>query len=133
MRRRFAALLLLLTALLHAEDSLGPGTRLEDLTVGTTTYHQVVVRSVNARTLVITPDAALTAAPDLGQFPARLRTDGDLAVEFKTGQASVEQVLSAVRAGGVKIKDLKTEQPDLEDVFLSLTYENATAADPLKD
>ena len=54
MRRRFAALLLLLTALLHAEDSLGPGTRLEDLTVGTTTYHQVVVRSVNARTLVIT-------------------------------------------------------------------------------
>jgi ABC-2 type transport system ATP-binding protein len=92
-----------------------------------------LLRTLDARTLVITPDTALTTAPDLGQFPARLRTDGDLAVEFKTGQASVEQVLSAVRAGGVKIKDLKTEQPDLEDVFLSLTYESVSAADPLKD
>ena len=37
-------------------------------------------------------------------------------------EASVEQVLAAVRAAGVHIKDLRTEDPDLEDVFLALTY-----------
>jgi ABC-2 type transport system ATP-binding protein len=93
-----------------------------------------LLRTLDARTLVITPDHPLATAPELGGgFSARLRTDGALAVEFKTAEASVEQVLSAVRAGGVRIKDLKTEQPDLEDVFLSLTYANETAADPLKD
>ena len=33
----------------------------------------------------------------------------------------VEQVLAAVRATGLHIKDIATEDPDLEDVFVSLT------------
>jgi len=40
-------------------------------------------------------------------------------------------VLSAVREAGVAIKDLATEDPDLEDVFMSLTYSSPDAADPL--
>ena len=47
------------------------------------------------------------------------------AVTYKTGQSSVEQVLAAVRAAGVHIKDISTEDPDLEDVFLALTYGDA--------
>lgn len=39
---------------LRAVEEIKPGTRLESLTVGTTTYRQVLVRSVNARTMVIT-------------------------------------------------------------------------------
>ena len=30
--------------------------------------------------------------------------------------------LAAVRASGLHIKDIATEDPDLEDVFLALTY-----------
>jgi ABC-2 type transport system ATP-binding protein len=71
--------------------------------------------------------------PDLGAFEGRLRPDGRLAVTFKTGQAGVEDVLTTVRQAGVAIKDLATEEPDLEDVFMSLTYANPTAADPTKD
>ncbi|HEY7853267.1 MAG TPA: ABC transporter ATP-binding protein, partial [Caulobacteraceae bacterium] len=41
---------------------------------------------------------------------------------FKKTAAGVEQVIAAVRAAGVPIKDLRTEDPDLEDVFVSLTY-----------
>ena len=41
---------------------------------------------------------------------------------FKKSAAGVEQVIAAVRAAGVPIKDLRTEDPDLEDVFVSLTY-----------
>jgi ABC-2 type transport system ATP-binding protein len=81
-----------------------------------------LLRRLDTRTVVVTPAAPLAAPPDLAPFEARLRADGDLAVSFHTGKAGVEQVIAAVRAAGVPIKDLKTEEPDLEDVFVSLTY-----------
>ena len=89
-----------------------------------------LLRRLDTRTVVITPKTPLEAVPDLGGFEARLRANGALAVTFKTGQAAgVEQVLEAVRAAGVGIKDLSTEDPDLEDVFMALTYA-AEGADP---
>ena len=81
-----------------------------------------LLRRLDSRTVVVTPEAPLAAPPDLAPFEARLRPGGDLAVTFKTAQAGVEQVIAAVRAAGVPIKDLRTEEPDLEDVFVSLTY-----------
>ena len=70
----------------------------------------------------MTPDTPFSAPPNLAPFEARLRANGDLAVVFKTARSGVEQVIAAVRAAGVGIKDLRTEDPDLEDVFVSLTY-----------
>jgi ABC-2 type transport system ATP-binding protein len=49
------------------------------------------------------------------------RADGSLAISYNTGQTSAEQVLGAVRDAGVSIRDVKTEQADLQDVFLNLT------------
>ena len=80
-----------------------------------------LLRRLDSRSVIITPGAVLTSVPDLAPFQARLRANGDLAVDFKTAEAGVEQVLAAVRAAGVQIKDLRTEEPDLEDVFVSLT------------
>ena len=37
-------------------------------------------------------------------------------------------MLTAVRDAGVAIKDLSTEDPDLEDVFMALTYDAAEVA-----
>ena len=45
----------------------------------------------------------------------------------------MEQVLAAVRAAGVTIRDIATEDPDLEDVFLAMTYGRADARDPTRD
>ncbi|MBA3810426.1 MAG: ABC transporter ATP-binding protein [Caulobacteraceae bacterium] len=87
-----------------------------------------LLRRLDSRTLVVTPEAPLAAVPDLAPFEARQRPGGDLAVTFKTAQAGVEQVIAAVRAAGVGIKDLRTEDPDLEDVFVSLTYAAADAS-----
>jgi ABC-2 type transport system ATP-binding protein len=88
-----------------------------------------LLRRLDTRTVVITPQAPLIAVPKLGRFEGKLRGDGQLAVTFKTGEAGVEAVLAAVREAGVAIKDLSTEDPDLEDVFMSLTYA-AEGADP---
>jgi len=82
-----------------------------------------LLRRLDTRTVVITPQAPLLAAPELGRFSGAIRPDGNLAVTFKTGEAGVEAVLAAVREAGVAIKDLSTEDPDLEDVFMSLTYD----------
>ena len=81
-----------------------------------------LLRRLDTRTVVVTPEDALVEAPAIGDFDSRLRANGDLAVVFKTAGTSVEQVLGQVRAAGVRIKDLRTEDPDLEDVFVSLTY-----------
>jgi ABC-2 type transport system ATP-binding protein len=93
----------------------------------------VLLGRLDTRAVVITPLEPIAAAPVMNGFDARLRPDGRLAVTYKTGAASVEQVLAAARAAGVGIKDLATEEPDLEDVFLALTYGDPTAADPLRD
>jgi ABC-2 type transport system ATP-binding protein len=89
-----------------------------------------LLRRMDTRTVVVTPEEALAAAPALGRFDGRLRADGSLAVAFKTSEAGVEAVLNAVRAAGVRIKDLRTEDPDLEDVFMSLTYAAPETVDP---
>ena len=89
-----------------------------------------LLRRMDTRTVVVTPEAELDAAPTLGGFESRLRPDGNLAVDFKTSESSVEAVLAAVRAAGVHIKDLRTEDPDLEDIFMSLTYAAPQGADP---
>jgi ABC-2 type transport system ATP-binding protein len=83
---------------------------------------RTLLARLDSRTVVVTPETALAAAPNLAPFEARLRGDGDLAVTFKRAEAGVEQVIAAVRAAGVPIRDLRTEEPDLEDVFVSMTY-----------
>ncbi|HEY5410929.1 MAG TPA: ABC transporter ATP-binding protein [Caulobacteraceae bacterium] len=89
-----------------------------------------LLRRMDIRTVVVTPETPLLAVPPLGGFDAKIRADGSLAVAFKTTESGVEAVLAAVRAAGVHIKDLSTENPDLEDVFMSLTYSAPETVDP---
>jgi ABC-2 type transport system ATP-binding protein len=93
----------------------------------------VLLRRLDTRAVVVTPQEPLAAVPDLAPFDAKLRPDGRLAVTYRTGQTGVEQVLAAVRTAGVSIRELSTEEPDLEDVFLSLTYAAPGGADPTRD
>jgi ABC-2 type transport system ATP-binding protein len=92
-----------------------------------------LLRRLDTRSVVVTPEEPLTETPALNGFETRLRNGGAFAVTYKTGQSSVEQVLASVRAAGLHIKDIATEDPDLEDVFLALTYGDPTAADPTRD
>jgi len=92
-----------------------------------------LLRRMDSRNVVVTPDDPVTTAPALAGFDTKLRANGAFQVSYRTGQSSVEQVLAAVRASGVHIKDIATEDPDLEDVFLALTYGDPNAADPTKD
>jgi ABC-2 type transport system ATP-binding protein len=92
-----------------------------------------LLKRQDTRNVVVTPDQPVAIAPDLTGFETRLREGGSFAVTYKTGQSSVEQVLAAVKASGLSIKDIATEDPDLEDVFLAMTYGDTSRPDPTQD
>ncbi|MFN3521250.1 MAG: ABC transporter ATP-binding protein [Phenylobacterium sp.] len=88
-----------------------------------------LLRRMDTRNVIVTPAEPVAAAPQLEGFETRSRAGGAFAVTYRTGESSVEQVLAAVRASGLHIKDIATEDPDLEDIFLALTYAAPEAAE----
>ena len=76
---------------------------------------------LDSKTLVITPDsvADLPVLPDT--ITGKRQADGTLSFTYQSGVTPAEQILSLVRDAGITIKDVKTQEAHLEDVFLSLT------------
>ena len=50
------------------------------------------------------------------------RSDGSLALSYTRSNVSAEAILEAVRTAGIGICDVRTEEADLEDVFVALTH-----------
>lgn len=76
---------------------------------------------LDSKTLLIEPQAPAPPPPMPEGIAAETRPGGVLAFTWKSSRTSAEDVLEAVRAAGIRIRDVKTEQADLEDVFLDLT------------
>ncbi|MGB5556474.1 MAG: ABC transporter ATP-binding protein [Paracoccaceae bacterium] len=77
---------------------------------------------MDAKTLVIQPEAEVAdgfALPEGVELTRR--PDGALALAYRRGATSANAILEAVREAGIVIRDVKTEEPDLQDVFLDLT------------
>jgi len=78
---------------------------------------------LDQRRLVITPAQPLTRLPDtLAQMDAELTREGQIAITYRSGKDSISAMLATVNSAGLSIGDLRTEEPDLEDVFMALTY-----------
>lgn len=88
-----------------------------------------LLKRLNRKTLVIEPGEPLSAVPaGFEHADAVIRKDGALAITYKVGEASVARLIETYHASGGRIADLRTEEPDLEDVFLALTYGADSAA-----
>jgi len=84
-----------------------------------------MLSKLDARTLLITPTTEITTLPaELNALNASLNTDGQIAIAYRAGTDSVTGMLERVKSAGLSIGDLRTEEPDLEDVFMALTYES---------
>jgi ABC-2 type transport system ATP-binding protein len=87
-----------------------------------------LLKRVDSKTLVIEPAEPLGAVPaELAGFDAEIRKDGALAITYRYGQQSVADMIEKFKASGNRIEDLRTEEADLEDVFLALTYNREPA------
>ncbi len=81
-----------------------------------------LLRRLNYKTLVVRPSEHLNAIPPgLKDLDPTMRKDGQIAITYRTGETSIEQLLHRCREAGIGIADLATEEPDLEDVFVALT------------
>jgi ABC-2 type transport system ATP-binding protein len=76
---------------------------------------------LDAKTMVIHPETPADRLPHGKGLIAETREDGTIAISYRARETGAEAVLEAVRAAGIRIRDVRTEQADLQDVFLSLT------------
>jgi ABC-2 type transport system ATP-binding protein len=81
--------------------------------------------SLDAKTLVIHPSDPIGDLPDVPGARVNLRSDGALELSYRRSETPAESLLDAVRAAGISIRDIRSDEPDLEDVFLSLTGSQA--------
>lgn len=79
---------------------------------------------LDAKTMVIEPEVPPDVLPGASGITVARRENGELAFSYRARQTSAEDVLAFVRDAGIRIRDVRTEQADLQDVFLSLTRKN---------
>jgi ABC-2 type transport system ATP-binding protein len=71
----------------------------------------------------------LTAVPaGLARFNATLPKPNELHVNYRPSSSAMGEIIEAVRATGVAIADIRTDEVDLEDIFLQLTRATPPAA-----
>jgi ABC-2 type transport system ATP-binding protein len=82
---------------------------------------KTLVGRMDQKTLLITPERPITefAAPD--GTSVDLRRDGSIAIKYASKTTTANSILEALRTAEIIIKDVRTEEPDLEDAFLALT------------
>src|SRR5688572_21439935 len=83
-----------------------------------------LVARAQDKAVVVTVDKDLTAAPKAPCFE-RIEVTGERTLEigYRKDRVNAGEVLAALQAEGLGIVDVSTRDPDLEDVFLSLTRE----------
>ncbi len=86
-----------------------------------------LIASFDHKTLVVTPDTSLDTIPILNGFEVERRDGSKLAIPYQPSQNGVSAILEQLSQKGIGVKDLSTEEADLEDVFLDLTYHAKTS------
>ncbi|WP_417248428.1 ABC transporter ATP-binding protein [Celeribacter sp.] len=81
-----------------------------------------LIGRMDGKTLVIEPEGGV---PDIIDLPEGVtlerRPHGALAFSYSRAKAGANDVLDAVKASGIIIGDVRSEEADLEDVFVELT------------
>jgi len=79
-----------------------------------------LLSKLDTKTLVVECESPLDISLPAGVTQSQ-RADGTLAFTYSRSAISPSEILDALRLAGVKILDIQTEQPDLQDVFLDIT------------
>jgi len=88
---------------------------------------QNLLRRVDNKRITITVDRDLTAVPaGLQEQGWELSSPRQLVMAYKPSKAAIGVALAAVQSSGLAICDLSTDETDLEDIFLQLTYRAAS-------
>ncbi|MBL3570550.1 ABC transporter ATP-binding protein [Rhodovulum sp. BSW8] len=87
-----------------------------------------LIGRMDAKTLVIQPEDEVAAPPEMpAPVETCLRPDGALRFTYRRSEIGTGAVIEAVRNAGISIRDIATEEPNLEDVFVALTSHKGAA------
>ena len=87
---------------------------------------RTLVAKAQEKAVVITFDHDIDAVPSNDCFEnINLVDERTIEITYRKDKVNAGQVLAAVQREGLAIVDVRTREPDLEDVFLSLTSERA--------
>ncbi len=81
--------------------------------------------SIDQKTMIIEPDSPVSAFAVPDGIDLSLDPNGALRLTYRASKTSADAVLEAVRLAGVTIRDVRTEQADLEADFLGISQEKA--------
>ena len=85
----------------------------------------VLMQRVDSKSAVIWPEVALDAVPPAlaanAELDVQVRADGAMVVTYPKSKMQLGAILGTVQAAGVVVRDLSTEEADLEDVFVAMT------------
>ncbi len=83
---------------------------------------------LDKRKLVITPTEVISQIPkSLKDLDVDITENGNVVISYRAGTDSISGLLNRFKEAGLSIGDLRTEEPDLEDVFMALTYDTDAA------
>ena len=83
---------------------------------------RTLIAKAQEKSVVVTFDRALTSVPEAPCFDRIERLDDrTLEIGYRKDRVNAGEVLAAVQADGFNIVDVRTREPDLEEVFLDLT------------
>jgi len=89
---------------------------------------RALLARLDAKSLVVTLADPLDAVPDFGaEVQASLRAPDMLCLTYSRSRIGALDLLARVQAAGLSARDIATEEPDLEEVFLSLTGQRGRA------
>ncbi|MBV8939465.1 MAG: ABC transporter ATP-binding protein, partial [Alphaproteobacteria bacterium] len=81
-----------------------------------------LMNTLDAKHLVITLRTPLAALPqDLSLPGASVNDEGQLVITYKPSIDDLQAILHRIQACGLPVRDLTTQQSDLEDVFRHFT------------
>jgi ABC-2 type transport system ATP-binding protein len=87
-----------------------------------------MLKSFDRKQLVITAKEPIAEVPEkIRQWKTEIDAEGKLVIDYKPSADGIQDILNAVSAAGISVRDLSTQEPKLEDVFLQLTHRNKVA------
>ncbi|TNE39566.1 MAG: ABC transporter ATP-binding protein [Alphaproteobacteria bacterium] len=91
---------------------------------------EALLARIDQKALLITPREPLAEVPEaLTALNAEITADGKLSIGYQPSGSMVDELLDAVRGAGISIADLSTDEADLEDIFLQLTYQDRSRSE----
>jgi ABC-2 type transport system ATP-binding protein len=81
-----------------------------------------VMKTIDRKKIVIVGDKEIKKIPkELSEYNASINTEGNLEIEYRTSKISIDHILKDVAKSNITIRDLSTEEADLEEIFKYLT------------